>query len=408
MRKASLGTIFLTVFLDLLGFGLVVPFLPGVARDLGASDVVATMLGAAYSLMQFLFIPFWGRLSDRIGRRPVLLVSILANAIGMTGLALADSMPLLFAARCFSGAATANIAVAQAYIADITTPATRARGMGLIGMAFGLGFILGPFVGGVLGQIEVFGRQGPVAALVAAGLSLVNLALAAAFLPESRPRDQASVPARAQRRSPLDLGALREVIRVRGLGLAALLGFVMTFFFSGLEVTYRLFTMDAFGMSVAGTGYVFVLIGFVAALTQGGLIGRLTPRFGETRLLATGAGILSAGFLLVGLSALPARGAFAMTLFLLGSSLVALGNGLAIPSLSSYTSQQAGPAIQGMALGVMQSLGALARATGPLLGGAAYDFVSIMGPYFLGAVGIAVAAVAARRLPALGTPSAPW
>src|SRR5262245_29277004 len=124
MRKASLGTLFLTVFIDLLGFGLVVPFLPGVARDLGASDLVATLIGAAYSLMQFLFIPFWGRLSDRFGRRPILLISIAACSMGMTALGFADSLPLLFAARLFSGAATANLAVAQAYIADVTTPET--------------------------------------------------------------------------------------------------------------------------------------------------------------------------------------------------------------------------------------------------------------------------------------------
>src|SRR4029079_9333578 len=133
MRKASLGTLFLTVFLDLLGFGLVIPFLPGVARHLGASDLVATLPAVAYSLMQFLFIPVWGRLSDRIGRRPVLICSIAATAAGMTMLGLAQSLVLLFVARFFSGIATANIAVAQAYIADVTPPERRARGMGIIG-----------------------------------------------------------------------------------------------------------------------------------------------------------------------------------------------------------------------------------------------------------------------------------
>src|SRR6476659_997640 len=152
MRQASLGTLFLTVFLDLLGFGLVVPFLPGVARAHGASDLVATLVGGAFSLMQFLFIPLWGRLSDRVGRRPVLLWSIAASAVGMTFLGLADSRALIVASRRFSGIATANISVAQAYIADITTPENRARGMGMIGVAFGLGFIFGPALGGLLGQ----------------------------------------------------------------------------------------------------------------------------------------------------------------------------------------------------------------------------------------------------------------
>src|SRR5262245_11876288 len=169
MRKASLGTLFLTVFLDLLGFGLVVPFLPGVARAHGASDLVATLVGGAFSLMQFLFIPLWGRLSDRVGRRPVLLWSIAASVVGMVLLGLAGTLPMLFVARLFSGMAAANIAVAQAYIADITTPENRARGMGMIGMAFGLGFIFGPVLGGLLGQYEVLGHPGALAAFVAAG-----------------------------------------------------------------------------------------------------------------------------------------------------------------------------------------------------------------------------------------------
>ena len=139
VRTASLGTLFLTVFIDLLGFGLVIPFLPGMARRLGAGDFVATLPGAVYSIMQFIFIPIWGRLSDRVGRRPVLLWSIAATAVGMAFLGVADTLPLLLAARVWSGIATANLAVAQAYIADITPPEDRTKGMGLIGVAFGLG-----------------------------------------------------------------------------------------------------------------------------------------------------------------------------------------------------------------------------------------------------------------------------
>jgi MFS transporter, DHA1 family, tetracycline resistance protein len=188
LRKATLGTLFLTVFLDLLGFGLVIPFLPGVARDLGASDFVATLVASSFSAMQFLFIPLWGRLSDRVGRRPVLLWSITASIVGMLLLGFANSLPLLFVARIWTGIATANIAVAQAYIADVTTPETRARGMGLIGIGFGLGFIFGPAIGGILGRYPVMGREGALAAFVAAGLSALNLVLAFATLPESLSR----------------------------------------------------------------------------------------------------------------------------------------------------------------------------------------------------------------------------
>src|SRR5580765_838852 len=173
-RTATIGTLFLTVFIDLLGFGLVIPFIPAMARRLGAGDFVATMPGAVYSVMQFLFVPIWGRLSDRIGRRPVLLWSVAASAVGQILLGFSWSLPPLFLARIWSGAATGNIAVAQAYIADVTTPENRARGMGLIGVAFGLGFIFGPFIGGELSRFSVAGRPGALPAWVAAGLSLVN------------------------------------------------------------------------------------------------------------------------------------------------------------------------------------------------------------------------------------------
>src|ERR1700759_3935358 len=196
MRKASLGKLFLTVFLDLLGFGLVVPFLPGVALGYGASYFVATLLGAAFSGMQFLFIPVWGRLSDRVGRRPVLLWSIAASSVGMAILGLGNSLAWLFIARLWSGVATANIAVAQAYIADVTTPETRARGMGMIGMAFGLGFIFGPALGGLLGRYSVLGRPGALVAFVAAGLSAVNLVMAFFSLPESLPHERRTTGSR--------------------------------------------------------------------------------------------------------------------------------------------------------------------------------------------------------------------
>src|SRR3954451_4973180 len=212
MRKASLGTLFFTVFLDLLGFGLVVPFLPGVARAYGASNLVATLLGAAFSGMQFLFIPLWGRLSDRVGRRPVLLWSIAASAIGMGLLGLAGSLAMLFVARLWSGMATANIAVAQAYIADVTTPERRARGMGLIGMAFGLGFILGPFIGGELARFPLLGREGTLPAFVAAGLSAINFLLALRTLPESLPREARGRSAR--RAVPLDVSAFRQAVSI--------------------------------------------------------------------------------------------------------------------------------------------------------------------------------------------------
>jgi MFS transporter, DHA1 family, tetracycline resistance protein len=394
MRKASLGTLFLTVFLDLLGFGLVVPFLPGVARAHGASDLVATLVGGAFSLMQFLFIPLWGRLSDRVGRRPVLLWSIAASAVGMALLGLAGTLQMVFAARVFSGIATANISVAQAYIADITTPENRAKGMGMIGMAFGLGFIFGPVMGGVLGQYEVLGHPGALAAFVAAGLSAVNFVMALFSLPESLPRERRGASRR--RLVPLDLEAIRQAASLPGVGLAVVIGASVIFWFAGLEQTFRLFTQDAFGMSVLGTGMVLTLVGVISATVQGGLIHRLSRRYGEAKLVQAGAFFLTAGF--AGIWSCVSFGDWARPVLYLGSSLTAVGTGLLTPSLSSYVSRQAPSDAQGTTLGVLQSMNALSRVLGPLAAGLLYEFFGMRGPYGVGTVGMLVAAVIAARL----------
>lgn len=427
--RASLGILFLTVFIDLLGFGLVIPFLPGQARELGASPFVATLTGTAYSAMQFLFVPIWGRLSDRVGRRPVLLASIAATAVSMVALGLADTLTALFATRLFSGVATANIAVAQAYIADRTPPERRARGMGMIGAAFGLGFILGPFIGGELAHLELLGRPGRMPAFAAGGLAVVNLALAAVLLPESLTRESRRLPADGRR--PFGWSALRLLrnaavrravvggtgdSRARSsaghpgampspapslvLGLAPdvfaalLVNFLLVFWFAGLEHTFRLFTEDAFGWSVRQTGRLFGLIGIVLAATQGGLVGRLTPKVGEARLLGSGLVVKLLGFVLLGVSpSLPG----AVFFLCVASALVALGMGLISPSLSSYVSKRSSAGSQGQALGDLQSTGALARVFGPMAGGVLYQAIAPTAPYFAGAVGMLLAALLWRR-----------
>jgi DHA1 family tetracycline resistance protein-like MFS transporter len=400
--RASLGALFLTVFLDLVGFGVVVPFLPDLARrEMGASDLVAPLLGAAYSLMQFLFVPVWGRLSDRVGRRPVLLWSIGANVLGMTLLGLAPTLWLLFVARVWSGVATANIAVAQAYIADVTPPEARARGMGMIGVAFGLGFILGPFIGGELGQFVFLGRQGSLAGLAAAALSLANLVLAFFLLPESLAPD---LRTRAPRSTfGLHMADLRLAMQVRGVPLGLAIYFLVIFWFAGMEQTFAMFTDDSFGMSVAATGHVFAFIGVVTAVVQGGLVHPLTRLYGEARLIQTGAVSLAAAFALVGWSASP--GSTARLALLIGSGLIGLGSGLLAPSVSSYVSRCADQHSQGVTLGVLQSAGALARAFGPAGGGLLYQDLGRAAPYFFGSAGMIVAAGLALALAAL--PRAP-
>ncbi len=391
MRRGSLGTLFLTIFLDLLGFGLVIPFLPGIARRLGANDFVATLPGAVFSMAQFLFIPIWGRLSDRVGRRPVLLWSIGASSIGMAVLGFAPDLTWLFIARIWSGIATGNIAVAQAYIADVTPPEKRARGMAIIGIAFGLGFIFGPFIGGELSRFSIEGRPGMLPPLVAAGLSAINLMLALRTLPESLPPELRGVSVR--RASPIDLHAFRQAISVPGIGAAVAINFTSYLWFSGMEQTFRLFTADRFAMSDAATGHIFGLVGLVSALVQGGLIPRLVPRTGEARLVRVGLLVQGAAFALLGLS--PQLGGGARAALWTSAGLIALGSGFQGPTLPAYASRRAAGNAQGTTLGALQSASALARALGPLVGGALYAAIDPRAPYLIGAAGFALAALVA-------------
>jgi len=394
MRKGSLGTLFLTVFLDLVGFGLIIPFLPSMARDLGASDFTAAALAASYSLMQFIAVPIWGRISDRVGRRPVLVWSIAASAIGMVFLGLSQSLLTVFLSRLWSGAATANIAVAQAYIADVTTPRERAKGMGIIGMGFGLGFMIGPFIGGELGRFHVIGHQGTLPAFVSAAFSVINLVFALRYLPESLPPE--SRTARAPKLTLVDLGALRSVGRLPGVIPILLIAFSSIFWFSGVQAIFRLFTLDAFKMNVVGTGHVLGLVGLVSVIVQGGLIGKLNRRFGEIRLLAAALVLMSVGFLLQGLSV-----GLGVSFFVVAAAVTACGTALQMPSVSSYISRRVGPDMQGATLGLMQSAGALARATGPLMWGLLYDTLGLRVPFFVGAGALALLLILIPRLPRL-------
>jgi MFS family permease len=318
----------------------------------------------------------------------------------MALLGLAPTLPLLLAARVFSGIATANIAVAQAYVADVTPPEHRARGMGIIGIAFGLGFILGPGIGGELSRFPVLGREGTLPSFVAAGLAVVNFLLALRTLPESLP---AALRGKSVRRAvPLDIGAIRAAVAVPGIGAAVAVNFAMVLWFAGMEQTFRLFTADGFGMSDAGTGRIFMVVGIVGAIVQGGVVRRLAPRVGEARLVQAGLAIQAAAFALLGLST--AFGAGALVALYTSAGLIALGNGLTTPSLPAFASRRATASTQGVTLGALQSASALARAAGPLVGGALYAAIDPRAPYLAGAAGLLAAAVLAlARLRPQGT-----
>ncbi|MGH7440907.1 MAG: MFS transporter [Polyangiaceae bacterium] len=386
-----LGAIFLTVFIDLLGFGLVLPFLAKEARDaFGVSEFVATLLGSAYSFMQFLFVPVWGRVSDRVGRRPVLLWSIAATSVAMAGLgaglSFGHAVVWLFAARIFGGIATANLGTASAYIADITKPEDRAKGMGLIGVAFGLGFILGPGIGGALAHIEIGGRQGAVPCFVAAGLSLVNLVWVGLGVGESLPPERRS--SRPQRKLvPLNVHALREAAALPGVALAMAVNFLVILSFTNLDQTFTFFCGDVFGIDVRGTGYILAFIGITAAFVQGGVVRPLARRFEEARLMAAGTVIQALAFAgLVASAVLVSRaGLYA------SGALLALGNGLTQPTTSAFISRRAPADGQGGVLGANQSMSSLARTLGPGFGGWLYSNLGARAPYATASVGMLLA-----------------
>jgi len=377
-RQASLGILFLVVFVDLLGFGMVIPVMPIYAEHLGASEAATGWLSTGYSLMQFVFAPIWGRLSDRVGRRPVLLVSIAMTAVAFLLYGVAASFAVLLVSRLFAGAATANIAIAQAYVADVTTPEGRAKGMGMIGAAFGLGFVFGPAVGGVLAAHSL-----STPGFVAAALSLVNLVGAFFLLPE--PAQHAAV---ARQRGRFE--ALFAELRKPGIRKLLVVFFVVTLAFSAMEATYAFLTQRHYGLDARHVGWVFAYIGVIVVLVQGGLIGPLTRRYGEKKLLVAGA-VLQA----VSLAALP----FAAGIpgLLLATAPLALGSGLSSPSLSSLLSRFSRAEDQGGTLGIGQSASALGRIFGPLAGTTSFSAWHAA-PYLGGAVLMGLGAAVASTV----------
>jgi predicted MFS family arabinose efflux permease len=370
--RSRLAVIFLTVFIDLAGFGLILPILPYFAQRFGATGFGFGALIGIYSAMQFIATLLLGRLSDRVGRRPVLLASILVGAVGHTMFAFAGSYSLLFLARMIAGFSGGNISVAQAYIADVTTPADRSRGMGLVGAAFGLGFIVGPALGGIAGHYG-----GPQAAgLLAAGMSLANLVSAYIVLKESL-----SLAHRAAR-PLLDLGHIVSGLRDPRVAPLMIVFAVIPFAFSGYMVALPLFAEETYGWGERELGFFFTIVGIVAALVQGYLFGKIAARTGD-RILAV-SGTLGMALPIAVVPLIKSSGALYAWVVVL-----ALSNSLAAPALTGLISAVAGAAEQGAMLGAAQALSALGRLSGPFVFGKLYDAVS-PGPAFLAAGGVMV------------------
>jgi DHA1 family tetracycline resistance protein-like MFS transporter len=358
MNRSPLIVIFVTVFIDLVGFGIVIPVLPFYAEGtiFNASPRTVGFLFASYSIMQLVFSPILGRLSDRYGRRPVLFVSIIGTGIGFVLLGFAQTIWMLFAGRILDGITGGNISTAQAYIADITTKENRAKGMGLIGAAFGGGFIFGPAIGGILSRWGIH-----VPFFFAAALCFANAILLYFTLPETVTRDH---PARRSAAGGRGLGQLLESVKQPKLAFVLTIYFLFVVAFSIMTTSFSLYTMFRFGYDAQHTGYLFAYVGLIAVVIQGGLIGRLVKRFGELPLVIFGALCFALSLFAVPFVG-PAAGGLAA--LLIGGGVFSMGNSLATPALTSLSSKSVGPAQQGTVLGVTQSVASLARAVGPSL-----------------------------------------
>ena len=370
MKRSPLLVIFITVFIDLVGFGIVIPVLPFYAEGtkFGATPSQVGLLFASYSVMQFVFAPVLGRLSDKYGRRPVLFASLLGTALGFLILGFATTLWMLFVGRIIDGISGGNISTAQAYIADVTTEENRAKGMGLIGAAFGLGFVFGPAIGGILSR---WGINVPF--LFAGGLALANAVLLYFALPETVTPDH---PARASAAAGRGWQQLIEALKQRRLAFVLTIYFLSVVAFSIMTAVFSLFLLFRLGYDPWHSGWVFAFVGIISATIQGGLIGKLVKRFGEPALVIFGSLLFTASLFLTPF----VRTGIGVVGILAIGALSAIGNALMAPSLNSLGSKSATARDQGSVLGVMQSVASLARAVGPTLAAVLiYSAVAHMG-----------------------------
>jgi len=381
-----MAILFFIVFIDLLGFGIIIPQLPFYGVHFGASPSAVTLLMACYSLAQFFMSPVLGRLSDRIGRRPVLLVSMACSCLAYLWLGFASALWMLFAARLLAGAGAGNIAAAQAYITDITSSEARAKGMGMIGAAFGLGFTVGPWLGGMVAGANPTAEALQRPAFLAAGLSALAFLLVMALLKESLPQSDLPVP-RANRwelaRSSMGRPTLRLLI---------LLFFAITAAFAGMETTFALWTKEAFGWGPQQVGWLFFFVGCVLIVVQGLLIGPLSRRLGEARLVLIGSAAIALGLVTVTLAGV-------LPILLVASACLAVGMGMLNPSINALISRQAGAEERGGIMGVAQSGASLARVVGPAIAGPLFELIGRNAPYYGGALVMLGVLDFALRLP---------
>lgn len=371
-NKSALSLIFLTVFIDLLGFGILIPILPSFAKkELGVDETAIGIAIAIYSFVQFLFNPFFGKLSDKHGRKPVIVVSLFLNAIGYVLFAYTHSYIMLLVSRVIAGIGGSSIGVAQAYIADVTTKENRSKGMGLIGAAFGLGFVFGPLMGGILSE---YGYM--ITGFAAAGFSLLAFLLTLFYLPESNLNREASTQ---KKRSLFDIEGTKKILSRPELSILVLLFFILTFSFANIYGTFALLGIQVYGFSDLQNGYMFGIVGLSSAIVQGGLIGYVNKLMSKKYIIITGA------FLIMITLALIPYGQTFLGLAII-SIVLSYGTGTLQPTILSLISEVTSDAEQGITLGINQSFSAFARVLGPLWGGFAFEFLGYPFPFLTGAV----------------------
>jgi MFS transporter, DHA1 family, tetracycline resistance protein len=350
MKKSPLASILSIVFIDLIGFGMIIPILPLYAQRFQASEWQIGILLASYSFMQFLASPILGWLSDRYGRKPVLLCSLVGSAAGYLLMANAASLGMLFAARILAGVAGASVGTASAYIADITPPENRSKRIGLIGAAFGIGFVLGPAIGGILSHFSVIAPF-----WFAAILSVLNAILMWVVLPE--PERHA-----ARQKGPLNLKDTFEQAGSWRLGVITATYFIAIAGFAIVTVIFPQVSHRRFELNQSQISYIFVMMGLIGAGIQGGGIGKLAKRFGDVNLAIAGFAIMAASMMLMPLAS-------SVAICLLLSTGLAIGNSLSQPTVNAMASKGASAALQGRVLGLVQAAGSLGRVFGPVTAG---------------------------------------
>ncbi len=377
----ALTFILITVFIDMLGLGILIPVIPFVVREFSPSAFTVGLLSMSFAAFQFVATPILGRLSDQHGRRPLLLISLLGSAIGYVMFGMAGSLAMLFAARIIDGITGGNVSIAQAYIADVTKPEDRSKTFGLLGAAFGLGFIVGPAIGGTAAHF--WGLSAP--AFLAAGLAFSNTIFGFFVLPETHPIDKRR-KADVSARSLNPIGGIVRAMRHEHLGRIFVGIFVFNCAFSGLQSNFSLFALVRFHWGPQQAALLFSLIGIIGAITQAVIVRKLVQKFRDRSIAAVGLVLQTISYTLT---------AFVPKAWMLypASAITSFGAGITTPTLTGIISNAVSETEQGVMMGTSQSVVALTRIVGPLWAGFSFDWLGPGAPYWSGAIMIAIAAV---------------